>query len=105
MLCLFAAYLGRFAYRGIKTASVPPPGSLVIERRRILTGQRAVLAGRLLLGLAGLLAALALGVGVAAWQVAGQLEQIPGPTERLENRTLAASPHRGAIIGREQGNG
>ena len=97
VLCSFAAYLGWFAYRGIKTASVPPVGSWVLRGRKILSGRKAVLAGRWLLGLAGVLAVAALGLGLAAWRVAGQLEQIRGPTEQLENRALASTARDGDI--------
>ena len=66
-----AALLVRYGYRGLRTASMPPPGAWVLEGQRVLTGPRAVVAAKVLCLLAGVVALLALVVGALIWRIAG----------------------------------
>ena len=54
-----AGLLSRYGVRGIRTESMPPVGSWVIEGQRIRTGPKAVMVARLMVAAAGLLVVVA----------------------------------------------
>lgn len=75
VLTALSLYLAWFAWRGIKTQSIPPLGAWVIEGRSVRTGRAAERRGRVLLGCAGALLVAGVAVGFAAWQIADAVSQ------------------------------
>lgn len=99
-------YLAWFAWRGVKTASIPPIGAWVIEGRQIKTGPKAVRLGYVLLGAAAVLLALTAGVSIAALRIAALVEDGPARNLRMDERTLGAlDPPAGQDAARYHGPG
>jgi len=69
----WVAYFVRLGYRTLKLGSYPPPGTIVIVRTRIRTGQQAALSGYLSIGLAALMVALLVLLGHATWLLTSAL--------------------------------
>jgi len=73
-LWLFAAYLAWHAHKGIRTESMPPLGSWIVEGQRIRTGRQAVRIAQFLIVLAALLAIAAVAAAVLLWNIAKRFQ-------------------------------
>ena len=67
------AYFVRLGYRTLKLKSYPPPGTIVIFRTRIRTGQQAAISGYLSIAFAALIVALLVLAGHATWLLTSAL--------------------------------
>jgi hypothetical protein len=77
-LLAIAAWLAWIAVRAIRSQSMPPPGSWIIEGQRTHVGDPALRRGRILLYSALAFALIAVGLFVSLWRLAASIE-VPGP--------------------------
>lgn len=79
-----SAFLFRFGQKIVRAERFPPPGSKVIRDTEVLRGDRAVARGRLFIGIALVVAALALGSAVffPYW-----LNKLAAPQQRFQKST------------------
>ena len=71
-----AGLLSRYGVRGIRTESMPPVGSWVIEGQRIRTGPKAVMVARLMVAAAGLLVVVAGAGALVLWRLAERMQTL-----------------------------
>lgn len=77
-LLAIALWVAWTAFRAIRSQSMPPPGSWIIEGQRTHAGDNAVRRGRILLCCAAVLALGAGGLFVMLWRLAATVE-LPQP--------------------------
>jgi hypothetical protein len=68
-LLAFAVYVWRIGARILEAGQFPPPGLRVVRDTAIVTGQPAIMRGRLLRALAVTLAGGAVGLAVLLWRL------------------------------------
>ncbi|MGD2081370.1 MAG: hypothetical protein PVF91_00265 [Chromatiales bacterium] len=65
-----AAFVAWYGYRGLRAASMPPPGAWVMEGQRIREGPQAVRVSKILMALGGAIALLSTGISLTLWRLA-----------------------------------
>jgi hypothetical protein len=76
-VAFFASWYG---FRGIRTESMPPVGSWIVEGQRVHKGPKAIMISKLMVAVSVLMALLAVAGAFILWRLAGQLQSIGGGT-------------------------
>jgi hypothetical protein len=69
LLAVLAVLIIWHGFRGLRTASMPPKGSWILEGQRIWTGQSAVRIAKFMITVGALLVALAVISSLILWRI------------------------------------
>ena len=76
LILAFAFFVSWYGLKGIRTQSMPPIGSWIVEGQQVRRGTKAIAISKLVVALGGLMALRGVASSMILWRLAGQMQRI-----------------------------